>query len=52
MKDMRYIRNHLFNIWAKISKKLTFLPPDTHIYVCISGGKKCEFFVKFCTRIK
>ena len=21
-------------------------PPDTHTYVCISGGKKCSFFRK------
>ena len=24
-----------------------FLPPDTHTYVCVSGGKKYSFFVKF-----
>ena len=24
-----------------------FLSPDTHTYVCISGGKKCSFFGKF-----
>ena len=24
-----------------------FLPPDTHTYVCVSGGKKCLFFWKF-----
>ena len=24
-----------------------FLPPDTHTYVCVSGGKKCPFFGKF-----
>ena len=23
-----------------------FLPPNTHTYVCISGGKKCSFFGK------
>ena len=23
-----------------------FLPPDMHLYVCISGGKKCSFFGK------
>ena len=23
------------------------LPPDTHTYVCVSGGKKCSFFGKF-----
>ena len=24
-----------------------FLPPDTHTYVCVSGGKKYSFFGKF-----
>ena len=24
-----------------------FLAPDTHTYVCVSGGKKCSFFEKF-----
>ena len=24
-----------------------FLPPHTHRYVCVSGGKKCSFFRKF-----
>ena len=24
-----------------------FLPPDTHTYVCVLGGKKCSFFRKF-----
>ena len=24
-----------------------FLPPDTHTYICVSGGKKCSFFGKF-----
>ena len=24
-----------------------FLPPDTHMYVCVSGVKKCWFFGKF-----
>ena len=24
-----------------------FLPSDTHMYVCVSGVKKCSFFVKF-----
>ena len=28
-------------------KSKHFLPPDTHTYVCISGGKKCLFFGKF-----
>ena len=29
------------------SKIEHFLPPDTHTYVCVSGGKKCSFFQKF-----
>ena len=29
---------------AKFSKNEHFLPPDTHTYVCVSGGKKCPFF--------
>ena len=24
-----------------------FSPPDTHTYVCVSGGKNCSFFGKF-----
>ena len=32
---------------AKFSEKLTFLPPDTHTYVCVSRGKKYQFFGKF-----
>ena len=24
-----------------------FLPPDTHKFVCVSGGKKCSSFGKF-----
>ena len=29
------------------AKNKYFLPPDTHTYVYVSGGKKCSFFVKF-----
>ena len=29
-------------------EKLTFLLPDTHTYLCVSGVKKCQFFGKFC----
>ena len=28
------------------SKNEHFLPPDTHTYVCVSGGKKCSFLGK------
>ena len=37
---------------AKFFEKPTFLPPDTHTYVCVSGRKKCYFFGKFCARTK
>ena len=29
------------------SENQHFLPPDTHTYVCVSGGNKCSFFGKF-----
>ena len=32
---------------AKFHEKQTFLTPDTHTYVCVSGSKKCSFFEKF-----
>ena len=35
------VRDDLFSTYAKFSKKLTFLTPDTHTYVCVLGGKKC-----------
>ena len=28
-------------------KNQHFLPPDTHTYVCVLGGKKCSVFGKF-----
>ena len=31
----------------KFPKNKPFLPPDTHTYVCVSGGKKCLFFGNF-----
>ena len=33
--------NHSFSTYAKVSEKIAFLPPDMHMYVCVSGGKKC-----------
>ena len=44
--------NHPFKTFAKFSEKLTFSPPDTNTYVCVSGGKKCWFFGKvlICTK--
>ena len=32
---------------SNFPKNEHFLPPDTHTYLCISGGKKCLFFGKF-----
>ena len=34
------LSDHPFGKYAKFSEKLTFLPPDIHTYVCVSGGKK------------
>ena len=31
---------------ARFSEKRTFLTPDTHMYVFVSGGKKSSFFLK------
>ena len=39
--------DHSFSTYAKFFKKLTFLSPDKHTYLCPSGGKKCWFFGKF-----
>ena len=32
--------DHLFSKSANISGKLIFFTPNTHPYVCVSGGKK------------
>ena len=40
----RNTTDHLFSMHAKFSEKVTFLTFDTLIYVCVSGGKKCNFF--------
>ena len=32
---------------ARFSEKRTFLTPDTHRYMCVSGGKRRSFFEKF-----
>ena len=45
-------RNHSFSMYAKFSEGITFLPPDTHTYRCVSGDKKCYAFGKFCVRTK
>ena len=39
-----------FSFFAKFSEKLTFLTPC--MYICVLGGKKCQFFGKFCELTK
>ena len=39
LKKKNKIREH--------SEKRTYLTPDTHTYVYVSGGKKCSFWGKF-----
>ena len=36
----------------KIFRKTNILPPNTYAKVNVSGGKKCQFFRKFCVRTK
>ena len=43
------IRDHSFSAYAKVSGKLTFLTP-WYAHMCVSGGKRCSFFGKFCIR--
>ena len=45
-----YFKRYITRV--KFYKKLTFLTPDTHTYVCVSGAKKYQFFGKFCVRTK
>ena len=39
--------DHLCSVYAKVSEKLTLL-----VDVCVSGGKKCYFYEKFCVSTK
>ena len=41
-------KDHSVSTQTQFSVKLRFLPPDTPMYVCVSGGKKCKLFRKFC----
>ena len=43
---------HSFSAYAKCSVQLTFLTPDTHTYMCLSGDKNCQFLRKFCVHTK
>ena len=40
VQSVDQLRDHSFSTYEKFSKKLTD--------VCVSGGKKCQFFGKFC----
>ena len=44
--------DHSFSGYAKFSEKLTFLPPETHMYLCVSGGKKVSFSENFTYVLK
>ena len=39
--------DHPINAYAKFSKKLTFLTPDTHTYVCDQGVRNIRFSGSF-----
>ena len=43
----RGVGDHSFSTYAKFSEKLTFLSPDSHTYVCGSGGKNVSFSENF-----
>ena len=40
-QGLSFAGDHSFSTFSKFSEKLTFLTPDTHIYMHVSGGKKC-----------
>ena len=44
--------DHSFSTQANFFEKVTFLPPDTQTYVCVSMANKCFFFGKLCVRTK
>ena len=42
LNDRDVVKNHSFSMYTQFpEKKLYFLLPDTHTYVCVLGGKKC-----------
>ena len=46
-----HLGDHSFSRQANFSVELVFfIPPDTQMCVCVSGGKKCQFFGEFCVR--
>ena len=36
-------QDHSFGTYAKFSEKQTFLPPDTHMYVCVRRRGTCAY---------
>ena len=49
---MKQVLEHSFSTSKIFSKTLAFFAPLIHTHVCISGGRKCWFFGKFCVCIK
>ena len=47
----RYIGNHPFSAYAKYSKKLTFITPAIHTYVCVLRSKTICFSEYFAYAI-
>ena len=52
LQDCCIVRDHPFSTYTKFSVKVKFLTSDTHIYVCVSEGKKYYFYRKFCVCTK
>ena len=46
------IRDDLFSALAMFFEELTFLPPVTHTYICMSGGKNVSFPENFTNVLK
>ena len=46
------IWDYLFSAYAKFSHKITFLTPDTHTSMSVSGGQRCYFSRKSCVCTK
>ena len=49
---MNYYKGSSIQCVRKLFRKNSILPPDTHVYVCVSGSKKCQLFGKFCLYTK
>ena len=40
---LKAIRGHSFSTYVKFSEKLTFLPPDVYMHVCVTGVRNAGF---------